>query len=294
MDGAYIPSKACYSADDFDGFRAAPLLLTGEDADPDLVESQDRLAWKMADAAYGESIKIAKEGVALFVALSTVMRMQQREGLNSVSYHTRRHDIPRLDAVEGVEPAVVAEACDRAVRGEGSPYQNHLARRAFGMLTIELANLTIFNEFRAQLETPMWNAISDLTNTDARPRSDQMYGLRILSFDRPPARNQHLGAVRIGMKRRVGRSADGATVKVRTTAVINTSPSSGFDQSIVRQLREINEADGPGVYERMAALPEFQQAVAHLIDNVAPTGAVIARNETVYEDARYCVAEVDK
>lgn len=284
---SYRPSKGRYSANDFDGYRAAPLLIVGEHVDPELVDSQDQLAWRMADAAYGETLKIAKEAVALFVVRSTVGRMQQREGLNGISYLHRANVTPRLDTVDGVEPSLVLEACEKALRGEGAPYQNHLARRAFGMMSIELANLTIFHQFRAQLEAPMWEEIGQLVGCDATPRSEQMYKLKVLGFDRMPADSQHLGAIRVSMKRKIGFTDDGGLVKARTTAIINASPSSGFDQSIVQQIREVNKEDGPDNYDRIADIPEFQQAVAHLIDTAAASGATIARNETVYEDARF-------
>lgn len=288
---AYIPSKRHYSADDFDGYHAAPLLITGKEADPKLVKRQDALAWRMVDAAYGEVVTVAKPSVAIFAAHSTLSRMQQREGMNSISYMHRKFKTPRVELLPDTDPQLVYEACDLALSGGGEPIQNDMARIAFGMQTIELSNVTIFNEFRKELEGPMWRAVSEVTGKDATPKASQMYGLRILGFDRDIFTNQHVGAVRIGMKRLIGELDDGTRVKSRTTAIINTSPSSGFDQDILGEFRQFEgEKDA---LARMASLMTFQRAIGWIIDTELSAGLVLARNETVYEDGTPCEVKKD-
>lgn len=282
-DYRYVPALRHYTEGDFDGYHAAPLLIVGPDADPELVERQDELAWRMVDAAYGEVAAVAKPSVAMFAARSTIGRMHQREGMNGISYMHRRFETPRVDQVPDVDPAFVLEACTRALRGQGTPIQNDIARRADGRDTAEIANLTIFNTFRKNLEPHMWQAVSELVGHDATPRSDQMYGLRILGMDRMLAQSQHLGAVRIGMKRHIAELDDGTLVKARTTAIINVSPSSGFDQDIIERFRSV--AGEKNAFERMSVMPEFQRAIGWLIDTPLSEALVLARNETVYEVA---------
>ena len=287
-DKAYMPSMRRYSADDFDGYRAAPLLIVGQEADPELVTRQDELAWRMVDAAYGEVVTVAKPSVALFVARSTLARMQQREGMNGISYMHRSFTEPRIEQVPDADEGAIYEACRLAQRGEATPYQNDMARRALGMASVELANLTIFNEFRKELEPDMWQAVSDLAGRDASPKADESYGLRILGFDRDIFQYQHVGAVRVGMKRHIAELDDGTHIKSRTTAIINVSPSSGFDQDILDQFRECQGHSNP--FEKMAEVSEFRRAVSWIIDSDLNPGIVLARNETVYEDST-CMVE---
>jgi hypothetical protein len=100
----------------------------------------------------------------------------------------------------------------------------------------------------------------------------------VLGFDRDILTNQHVGAVRIGMKRDIGMASGNTEVKSRTTAIINTRPSSGFDQDIVAQLRE-------ATYEKkdLVDIPDFHRAIRWLITSELKPGKVLARNETVYE-----------
>ncbi len=240
----------------------------------------------MVDAAYGEVSKIAKRSVAMFVARSTLSRMQEREGLNTISYMQRKHQNPQPQNVPEFDAAFTREAARAARFGTGTPLQNDIARRAFGMPSIELANLTMFNQFRAELEPQMWDEISALTGKDATPNSKDVYRTTLIGFDRPIVANQHVGAMRIGLKRHLGTLDDGAEVKARTTAIINTSPSSGFNPELLDRFRDLSDTQHPydsrESLDTMAQLPEFQRAVAWLIDAKPHTGLVLARNETVY------------
>ncbi len=275
------PRLRRYSESDFDGYRAAPLLVVGEDRDPMLVHRQERLMKTFVDAAQGELSPIAKPDIVTFVQNAITSRMHQREGLNGMVYAFRLHDTPNTAMVPEEHPDYVERACWLAAHGEGTPYENHIARRAWGMATGEIANLTIINGFRRHLEPHMWGDISDITGTDVRPSSKNTSDIRILGFDRTPKSSQHMAAMRIGMKRTIAALDDGVVMKSRTTAIINTSPSSGFDQSIIEEFRDVKPS--PEDLKEMAALPSFQRAVRWLIDTIPPAGLVLARNETVYE-----------
>ena len=206
--------------------------------------------------------------------------MHQREGLNGSSYAVRLHKfIPHFWDDKDHSAIEIFRAARLARIGEATPYQNELARRAFGMGSIELANLTIINNFRKELEAPMWEAVSEITGEDASPAAEGVYTASILGFDRNIKTNQHVGAIRIRIKRHIATLPDGTNIKARTTAIVNTRPASDFDQSIIE---EFHACDGE--LEDMSALPSFQKAVRYLIETELPEGLVLARNETVYSE----------
>lgn len=263
----------------FDGYQAAPLRIVGAAQSGAVRRRQDLLGVTFARVARHELGDYVKPRTVDFVIHSIISRMQQREALNSISYQHRLHQEPVLElAPEGMSMTAIKQACVRARNGGATPFQNDVNRRVAGMGTAEVANLTMIGDQRRYLEEPMWDAISELVDTDARPSVDDMYGVRIMGFDRNIHRAQHIGAMRINMKRFIGHTDDGATMKARTTAIINTSPSSGFDQSVIEAFREA------GSYAEMEQLPEFKRAVHWLVESELPNGLVLARNETVYEE----------
>lgn len=267
------PNQAyVYSEDDFDGYSAAPLLIVGRGANRKLIRKQDALARNVGRLIMSELSDYVKPSVINFVGRSVVSRMQQREALNGNSYIHRSRRFP-----EPMNIAKSAEACKKAKYGNGSPIENELARHALGMKTVEYANLTIIGNARKQLEPQMWDDVSKLVDDDTAPRADQMYGLQLLGFDRDIRASAHIGAMRIGMKRRLGETEYGATVKARTTAIVNLSPSGGFDPNLVDYFRETAINGG-----RITDLPEFKKAVGWLVETQLPSGLVLARNETVY------------
>lgn len=285
-----------YSESDFDGSRAAPLLIIGNYALSTLTQQQDRLAETFATAVHSELHEITNPGVVNFVSSSLISRMHQREGLNGLAFMRRLNYFPHTWEVPNRTAGCVLRACGIVPLGKGSVDQNHSATLAFGMPSGELANLTVINEFRRKQESPMWDDVSELVGHDATPHPDNMRAFTVLGFDRDILKNQHVGAVRIGMKRDIGVASGNTKVKSRTTAIINTRPDSGFDQDIVAQLREASyqnkrneelerSSKGRLTFEKtnLAEIPEFYRAIRWLITSELTPGKVLARNETVYE-----------
>jgi len=266
---AQFTQNYVYTEEDFDGFSAAPLLIVGQEARKILIASQDALAYNFEELAHAELDDFIKPSVVNFVARSVISRMHQREGLNAVSYNQRLN--------KGFPDTSVAEACEKAKYGRATPIENEIARHALGMKSVEYANLTIIGDARKNLEPKMWDQVGELFDVDATPQPDQMYGLQVLGFDRDIRTSSHIGAMRIGMKRYIGETEYGAIGKARTTAIVNLSPSTGFDPSLVELFRE-TAIDGNNI----ADLPEFQSAVKWLVKTELPSGLVLARNETVY------------
>jgi hypothetical protein len=267
-----------YTESDFDGSHAAPLLIIGNYTLKHLTARQDHLAKNFANAVQGELSDITTPGVVDFVSNSLISRMHQREGLNGLAFMRRLNYLPHPWEVPNRSIGYVLRACGVVPLGKGDIDQNHTATLAYGMPSGELANLTVINEFRRDEEAPMWDGVSELIGRDAAPHPDDMRAFTVLGFDRDILTNQHVGAVRIGMKRDIGMASGNTEVKSRTTAIINTRPSSGFDQDIVAQLRE-------ATYEKkdLVDIPDFHRAIRWLITSELKPGKVLARNETVYE-----------
>lgn len=288
-----LPPSYPYSEDNFDGYQAAPLRLVGADHRKDLRRRQDRLGLHFALLAREELADYARPKVIDFVGRAIVSRMHQREGLNGINYHlglSRQH--PRFDlAPERMSKSAIKTAVRRSRNGGATPFQNHVTRRVSQSGAAELANLTVIGERRKELEIPMWEDISELVGHDASPTPDDVYRTKILGFDDRDIRSaQHIGAVRLNMKRFIGYTEDGAAVKARTTAIINTSPASGFDQSIFQAMQDVQrhstvrETSQEELYDEIVALPQFKLALSWLIRSELPAGLVLARNETVYEE----------
>ncbi len=273
-------SKRHYSEANFDGYQPAPLLIVGGGARRRLVHKQDALAENFDGAVHEQLSPIVKPHIVDFVAHAIRTRMQQREGFNSFSYLRRLNKgQPDFSQMPELSKRAILRACHSARGGHGTVEQKHIARSTFEMGSIELANLTVINEFRRELEPLMWDEVSELVGRDATPAYDAMYKLKILGFDRDIQKSQHIGAMRIGMKRVIGELDDGSVIKARTSAIINMSPSSGFDQSLVKLFRETE-----GDTEVLENLDEFKAAVSWLVQSELNSGIVLARNETVYEN----------
>ena len=283
-DGMYNPDKRNYKASDFNGYCASPLLLIGEH-NKDHIDAQNELSWRLVDAAFGETFtQTGNTSLASFVASSVLNRMLLRQGMNSVVYNNRKFIVPRAELVPDAKPREVYEACKAAKLGYGSPIQNNMARIAFGMSSIEIANLTTLGDFRGEHVFPMWDDVCELADIHIPPSGDDIYNLQLLGFDRDIRKNQHLGATRVYFKRHVATLPDGAELKARTTTIINMKPSVLTDQSIVKKLKEQE------TLEQMAKLPAFQELVRRLIDDelngCRQDGAVLAQNDTIYAVSR--------
>lgn len=273
----YFLQIRTFSSDAFGGSDAAPLLLIGEDADPTLIAVQDSMSNRFDELTHAVLDSSVKKPVVDFVARSITSRMAQREGLNSFSYLQRDEEDPNPKRLPLYDQQAIFEAAERARVGGGTALQNELARIAFGMSSIEYKNLTIIGDARKEFELPMWNEISGLVGRNAIPAFEDAYRLKFHSFDRDPSRSQHVGAMRIGMKRFIGKTEFGAEVKSRTTAIVDVSPSSGVDQGLIDLFRDTNIQGGD-----VAELPEFKRAVKWLVDGKDSHNLVLARNETVY------------
>lgn len=266
-----------YREDDFDGYSAAPVLIIGQDADPRLVAQQDALAQNFRKLVHSELSEFARPAVRSFVEHSIISRMNQREGLNGHSYLGRRNKLPDYSLLPDINPSEIDEACERLNCGSGKAVQNELARVALDMDTVEYDNITVIGSARKQLEPAMWDDVSELVGADARPNPDRMYGHQVLGFDRDIRSSSHIGAMRIGMKRFLGTTEYGQTVKARTTAIINMSPSTGIDSEIVESFR-YSAQHGKSITNS----PQYQNLVKWLVSNELSQGVVLARNETVY------------
>lgn len=267
-----------YSEADFDDYRAAPLLLVGPSADPELIAVQDELAHKFNEVAHHKLSKYVKPEVVSFVGRSISTRMQQREGQNGSEYMRRLHpEVFCYEDVPTVPEEQVDEAVEKALWGLGSPRQNHIAHIALGMVAGEYANLTIIDDFRKDLDVPMWAEFSDLLGIDATPHHNQMSNFKILGFDRDIRRSSHVGAIRIGMKRDIGTLPDGTVVKDRTTAIVAPQHYSQFRHAEAVAIRDalLEQRDA-------TVIPEFTRLVRWLIEESPDPGVVLARNITVY------------
>ncbi len=278
-----IASDYLYSESNFDGYHAAPLLIIGEDAKPELVAKQDGIGRNFDKLVRAELDGTVKPHIVDFVAHAIKLRMHQREGLNGISYMGRPNTDPDSSACN-ITLSEITEACEKLKHGEGSVIQNEIARRAFGMTSVEYANLTVVGESRKDLEAEMWDEVSELTGKDATPRPEDMYGLKVLEFDRDIRADINIGAMRIGMKRHLGETEYGAQVKARTTAIIkpiNLLRHMGKSQedyyALTGALQETAQRHGD-----FSQIPAFVDAVKWLVGTSLPAGIVLARNETVY------------
>lgn len=288
-----IPASRPHAEADYDGFRTAPLLLYGPEGKPELVANQNRLLHQFAVAAMHEIGRYSSQGVAVYGAERIVTRMLQVEGMNSNVYnYSRLNEEPDL-TVGGPEvtPEMVREACEAAKYG-GKVLQNDLARRAFGMPSIGLAELTIIGSHRRELEPRMWDEVGELTNTDATPKFEQMTNLRVLGFHQYDKRSmapENFGSLHIGTKRAVSTLNDGTGVKHRTVALINTRPSYGLKRDDLEEiLHGAIRRDSRGKLEHiqnadMSQNPAFMRTLQWLMEDDLKPGTVLTRNESVYD-----------
>ncbi len=296
-------SHYVYSEADFDGYRAAPLVAIDSPARPQLIASQDGLARNLEALVYATLPEYAKPSAVDFVARSIIARMQQREGMNSISYIGRQNETPIVPTTMDSTPEEVAEACEKMVYGRGSVLQNELARVAYGMTAAEYANLTVIGEVRKHLEPAMWDEVSELAGKDATPQFNDFYRFSSHGFDKNIVDDVNVSALRIGMKRRIGVTPDGADIKARTTAIFKLYPTyraMGLSGNEIRETiaefqeveryraahglttPEARDADQTDRCTNIAELPAFQLAVEWLVSTQVEPGLVLARNETVY------------
>jgi hypothetical protein len=266
-----------YNEADFDGHNSAPLLIIGDEADPRLIARQDQLHRLFEQLARSELGSYVKPSVIDFVIQSIQSRMNQREGLNGMSYINRKYKYPQYSEVPDYPEEYVLESTEESKYGGGIMLQKEIARQAFGSDSTEFGNITMIADKRKEQERSIWEDAGSLVGKDATPKPEDMYSLQVLGFDRDIRTSAHIGAMRIGMKRYLGVTEFETTVKARTTAIINTSPSAGFDPDLIELFRDTAIAG-----KKIAELPEFKKAVSWLVESELPSGLVLARNETVY------------
>lgn len=272
---------------EFDGSHAAPMLLSGDAADPDLVARQETLAKDFEALAQIELEALVGLESARFVGNCIKRRMAQREGLNSDSYKRRLYKhIPHL-FIPGYSPFEVARARKLAMPGQSTPLQNHLARRANGMGTVENANLTTIGSARRYLREPMRDGIQELAGHDIDFGHTSAYRMKYLSSEIGEGGKGTPRIMRLSFKRRLSLLDDDAILKSRTTAMLNMSDRHAFDGDFVDLFREYyNEPN------ELSSLPEFKTIVENLIEGSIDPKLILAENETTYEVDERTIARI--
>ncbi len=277
--------KRLYTEADFDGDHPAPFRLIGADADQVIVARQDQLIDNMRGATRQQLRPIVSDEVVNFVANGIVSRMHMREALNSHSYSNRLHALPLPWLVKGHSWLETVRSSSDTIQGARTVHQSDMAQRAFGMASIEYKNLTMFGEFRRNLEEPMIDEMSEFLGVDVTPKAEDVYRVKLLGFSHDLLKDKEIGAMRIELKRLIpgGELDNGTIVKGRSTASINTGFKSDFDQDVMASMREAKfEAHRDDKKIELAENEEFIRYVGYLIDNQLPDGLVLARNETLY------------
>jgi len=278
-------SQRLYTEADFDGSRPTPFLLIGEGANPRIIDQQDRLIKNMDGVTRQQLEGLVTDDVVDFVANGIISRMHMREALNSHSYSNRLHKLPLPWLVKDHPWLETIDASRATIQGALTIAQSDMAQRAFGMQSIEYRNLTMFGEFRRDLEEPMWNEMSEFLGADARPTAQDVYRTKLIGFRGDLMKDKEIGAMRIELKSHIpnGDRGNGTIVKGRSTASVNTAFNSAFDQDVIESLREQKfESERDNKKVDLSDNPEFLACVGYLIDNELPTGLVLARNETVF------------
>lgn len=261
------------------GHSAAPLLIVGRDQDRAVRDQQDKLR-EVFEALIRDELerRNMKSGVIKWVVDVVTTRMMQREALNGMSYDNRLFTEPNLAMAPHQSPEEVLAACEAVKYGRSSIAQSRTAQLAYGMASGEYANLTIIGDQRKEHEPDMWQQLSDLVGRDVSDLSHGVYRTEMIGYDnRNLDTAQHIGAIRLLTKRLIDTGEYNTSLKVRETVILDTSPSSGFDQSVVDG---ILKAARDGVDP--ASSPELQRVLAGLWERGMDSPIVLARNETIY------------
>lgn len=265
------------------------MLLVGRDADPLLVAKQEHLGEQFEALAHSELDPLVGYEIASFVAQSIRQRMSQREGQNSHSYISRLHPhVPRL-LHRGHSPIAVFEATRAAKIGRSTPLQSHLARRAYGMGSIEIANLTTIGTARHELRPAMREGIHELAGHDVDFGLDSVYKMSYLGADTSHESRQRPKVLRIGYKSLFSVLDSPSELKGRTTAVIDVRDRSVYASDLLEYIQELDALDIP-----LGEIPEFVQIVRTLIDQTIPKSEILAMNETIYEVEESLVEKIQK
>lgn len=212
-------------------YESTPLDLSDEVLDI----HQDDVRRMMSDLIDHEYAGRVSDSVLRFLRHSILTRMIQRDGSNAASYSSRLHKtLP--GELEGTIENEIIEACRAAKAGTALMTQSEVAREVLGMASAEYGNITVIGNKRAEHIPDMFSEASELLNrdiTDVEP-----YRIEVIGFDREPdgRKNNHLGAMRVKIKRYLGELDNGTEVKQRTMAIINLSKGAGVDQAITQAI----------------------------------------------------------
>lgn len=264
-----------YTAEHFDGSHATPLLLLGDEAQPELQEYQDTLEGRFTLTGREILGGIFSDSVVNLTTGSIHSRMKAREALNSQAYVNRLYKKPNYHLAPDLSPAEIHAACNRAKIGHGSIEDNELAGIVYGTESSELSNITVIGDFRADERDEMFTHIEDFIVEGSLPKNLAEYDkIKLLEYDRDISVHQHhLAAVRLGLTHTIGRSKRGSLVKLRTSTIIDTRPSSGFNQETVDKFLA-QRLHGPLSRTALKWLIEDEVEADHI--------RTIASNDTVY------------
>ncbi len=218
-------------------YESIPLLSN------ELLEEHQHDVRIMIDALIDHELKNrVSNSVLKFIRHNIEMRMIQRDGSNGASYATRLYDtIP--DSLDDNTRSELLAARRASEDGTATMYQNDITRRILGMASTEYGNLTIVGNKRADFLSGMYTEASELLVKDIA--EIEPYRIEVIGFDREPdgRKNNHLGAMRIKVKRHLGYLDDGTEMKQRTLAIIDMSPKSGVDPSITAAIFKAHEKE---------------------------------------------------
>ena len=264
---------ASYTEAHFDGHHAAPLLIAGSEIVPQLVERQDVISHNLSGAAREMYEGSLKESALGLITRSIAGRIAVRSVLNSMDYSNREFTEPRFDLVPEFSQEEVLAAVNRSRLGDGSIADNALTGRVFD-INAELGNITTLGDFRADTRVDMYKDVSEYLGEEVTEIDDVDYdSINILELDRHVSDDtQHIGAMRLEMRRKLSLDRYGALIKVRRFAVIDTSPSSGFSEDTADRI----------IHAKRLNQPLSQKALKWLMLREQPVWRVLAANDTVY------------
>lgn len=262
-----------YTEADFDGYHAAPLLIAGSEIQQHLVDRQDVISHNLSGAAREMYEGNLKDSSLNLITRSIAGRIAVRSVLNSMDYSNRELVEPRFELAPELSQEEIHAAVNLSRNGDGSIRDNAVTGRVFD-INAELSNITTLGNFRANTRAEMYKSISEYLGEEVTEIDDIDYdSVNVLELDRPVEDNtQHIGAMRLEMRRELPVDRYGARIKVRRFAVIDTSPSSGFSDDTADRI----------IHAKRLNQPLSQKAMKWLMEREQPIWKVLASNDTIY------------
>ncbi|MNQ90608.1 hypothetical protein D3C85_1059550 [compost metagenome] len=219
-------------------YESTPLDLSDETLDAHQSDVR-RMMSQLIDHELADKVS---GSVLRFVHHSVLTRMIQRDGSNGASYTSRLHDTIPADFDEALRDEAL-QACAATKAGTALMIQSEVTRDVLGMPSAEYGNLTIIGSKRAEHFPDMSSEASELLGKDIS--GIKPYRIQVVGFDREPdgRKNNHLGAMRVKIKRHLGELDNGTEVKQRTMAIIDLSKNAGVDQDITQAIFEEYEKE---------------------------------------------------